>query len=100
VTAGTEDFRLWALALIPDRLAGCAGLAGPRRAGGAATSGGTSDRQRYPGGSGLPAGDFVPADLRLTGEGVRIDQSVLTGESAVVARSPGDAAYSGSVVTR
>ncbi|MEM1362088.1 MAG: plasma-membrane proton-efflux P-type ATPase [Pseudomonadota bacterium] len=44
-------------------------------------------------------GDVVPADLRLTdGKFASIDQAALTGESVPVTKSPGDSAYSGSMV--
>lgn len=45
-------------------------------------------------------GDFVPADLRLLSGSLRIDQSAMTGESADVPRSAGEALFSGSVVRR
>ncbi len=48
----------------------------------------------------LRMGDIVPADLRLTAEGVVLDQSPLTGESVPVERDPGDTAYAGAVVKR
>lgn len=49
----------------------------------------------------LRMGDQVPADLRLVGgSGVRIDQSMLTGESEAVDRSAGADVYAGTTVTR
>lgn len=44
-------------------------------------------------------GDILPADcLVLEGEELKIDQSMLTGESMPVTRGPGALVYSGSVV--
>ncbi len=43
-------------------------------------------------------GDLVPADCAVDEGTVEVDQSVLTGESAVVTRSVGDVAYSASTV--
>lgn len=48
----------------------------------------------------LRAGDFVPADLKLAGGEVRVDQSGLTGESAAVVKAKSDNLYSGSIVQR
>lgn len=45
-------------------------------------------------------GDFVPADVHVAGGEVRLDQSALTGESAEVARAPGEMLYAGAVVRR
>ena len=45
-------------------------------------------------------GDIVPADLTVDTGTVSVDQSVLTGESADVAVTPGGTCYSGSVVHR
>ncbi|MCR2810345.1 MULTISPECIES: HAD-IC family P-type ATPase [unclassified Microbacterium] len=47
----------------------------------------------------LRAGDQVPADaLVVSGRALQIDESMLTGESEPVDKSPGDEALSGSVV--
>ena len=47
----------------------------------------------------LRIGDIIPADARLLqGDPVEVDQSSLTGESLPVARKPGDAVYSGSIL--
>jgi H+-transporting ATPase len=44
-------------------------------------------------------GDIVPADARLLqGDSVEVDQSTLTGESLPVARKPGEAVFSGSII--
>ncbi len=44
-------------------------------------------------------GDIVPADARLLeGDPIEVDQSALTGESLPVARKPGEAVFSGSIV--
>ena len=43
-------------------------------------------------------GDIVPADSTIRDGTVEVDQSVLTGESAVVARSSGETIYSGSTI--
>ena len=43
-------------------------------------------------------GDLVPADCTLDDGTVEVDQSVLTGESAVVTRSAGEVIYSASTV--
>jgi len=45
-------------------------------------------------------GDIVPADCTIIDGTVEVDQSVLTGESAVVTRSSGETIYSGSTVRR
>jgi len=47
------------------------------------------------------AGDIVPADIKLlTGAGMSVDQSALTGESGDVEKAPGGVLSSGSVVRR
>jgi len=47
----------------------------------------------------LRLGDVVPADMKLCGDGsLEVDQSVLTGESLPVNRSPGEVVYSGSAI--
>lgn len=44
-------------------------------------------------------GDIVPADARLLeGDPIEVDQSALTGESLPVARKPGEAVFSGSII--
>jgi cation-transporting ATPase E len=44
-------------------------------------------------------GDQIPVDGRvLTSDGLEVDESLLTGESVAIAKSPGDAALSGSIV--
>ncbi|MDO8151172.1 plasma-membrane proton-efflux P-type ATPase [Isoptericola sp. b408] len=49
----------------------------------------------------LRLGDVVPADVRLLEDAeLHVDQSALTGESLPVTRGQGDAAWSGSVITR
>ncbi len=49
----------------------------------------------------LRMGDQVPADLALVGgSGLRIDQSMLTGESEAVDRLTGASVYAGTTVTR
>ncbi len=45
-------------------------------------------------------GDIVPADIKLLTGTLRVDQSVLTGESRDVNRAPGEVLSSGSVVRR
>jgi H+-transporting ATPase len=48
----------------------------------------------------LRLGDQVPADVRLGGGGgIRVDQSMLTGESEAVDRSAGSTVYAGTTVT-
>lgn len=46
----------------------------------------------------LGPGDLVPADCAVTDGTVEVDQSALTGESAVVARATGEVIYSASTV--
>ncbi|SIT68739.1 HAD-IC family P-type ATPase [Microbacterium sp. RU33B] len=47
----------------------------------------------------LRAGDQVPADAEIvSGRGLQIDESMLTGESDAVDKHPGDEALSGSIV--
>ena len=48
----------------------------------------------------LRTGDIVPADVRLLGAGLTIDQSALTGESAEARKARGDVLPSGSLVRR
>ena len=48
----------------------------------------------------LSLGSVVPADVRLTGGGVLLDQSMLTGESVPVEAGPGFQAYAGALVRR
>jgi cation-transporting ATPase E len=44
-------------------------------------------------------GDQIPVDGRvLTSDGLEVDESLLTGESVSIAKSPGDPALSGSIV--
>jgi len=46
----------------------------------------------------LRLGDIVPADARLDGDSVDVDQSALTRESLPVSCKPGDAVFSGSII--
>jgi H+-transporting ATPase len=46
------------------------------------------------------AGDFVPADVKVADGALEVDQSVLTGESAVVEKKSDDLLYSGSIIKR
>ncbi|HET9019876.1 MAG TPA: HAD-IC family P-type ATPase, partial [Acetobacteraceae bacterium] len=48
----------------------------------------------------LSLGAVVPADLRLAGGGVLLDQSMLTGESVPAEAGPGSTAYAGALVRR
>ncbi len=48
----------------------------------------------------LRMGDFVPADLKLSGGSVVVDQSALTGESEQIAKGEDQVLYSGSMVAR
>ncbi len=45
-------------------------------------------------------GDLLPADVKIVEGFLGLDQSVLTGESGVVDRCPGEIAFSGSAVKR
>jgi H+-transporting ATPase len=45
-------------------------------------------------------GDLLPADLKIVEGSLGLDQSVLTGESGIVDKSPSELAYSGSAVKR
>ena len=45
----------------------------------------------------VAAGEAFPADGVLAGEATSVDESMLTGESAAVARRPGDAVMGGSI---
>ena len=47
----------------------------------------------------LRVGDIVPADVELADGRIEVDQSQLTGESALIDKEPGATAYSGSLVT-
>lgn len=48
----------------------------------------------------LTLGELVPADVRLlTANGLECNESILTGESAAVEKSPGDQAFMGTVVS-
>jgi H+-transporting ATPase len=46
------------------------------------------------------AGDFVPADLKVIADTVEVDQSALTGESAIIEKKTDDLLYSGSIIKR
>jgi H+-transporting ATPase len=46
------------------------------------------------------AGDLVPADLKVASGTLEVDQSALTGESAVIEKTTGDLLYSGSIIRR
>lgn len=48
----------------------------------------------------LRVGDIVPADVRLIGGRLSVDQSTLTGESDPVDLAEGDSAYAASVIRR
>lgn len=48
----------------------------------------------------LRQGDFVPADVTLLSGRLDVDQSALTGESAIIERKTDEALYSGSIVKR
>jgi H+-transporting ATPase len=46
------------------------------------------------------AGDFVPADLKMVAGTLEVDQSALTGESAIIEKKSDDMLYSGSIIKR
>ena len=46
----------------------------------------------------IRSGDFVPADVRLLGGSLKVDQSALTGESQELERNAADTLFSGSIV--
>ena len=48
----------------------------------------------------LRPGDLVPADSTIAAGSIEVDQSVLTGESAPVARKTGDTIYAASTIRR
>ncbi len=48
----------------------------------------------------LRAGDFVPADIKIVGGVVEVDQSSLTGESLSIEKAIKDILYSGSTIKR
>lgn len=48
----------------------------------------------------LDAGDRIPADGILRGPGISVDESMLTGESLPVEKSPADELFGGTLVTR
>jgi H+-transporting ATPase len=45
-------------------------------------------------------GDFVPADLKVVTGTLEVDQSALTGESAIIEKKTSDMLYSGSIIKR
>jgi H+-transporting ATPase len=45
-------------------------------------------------------GDFVPADIKIIGGDISVDQSALTGESLEVEKKAEEIIYSGSIVTK
>ena len=45
-------------------------------------------------------GDFVPADLKVVAGTLEVDQSALTGESAIIEKKTSDMLYSGSIIKR
>jgi H+-transporting ATPase len=46
------------------------------------------------------AGDFVPADVKVVDGTLEVDQSALTGESAIIEKKTDDMLYSGSIIKR
>ncbi len=48
----------------------------------------------------LRSGDFIPADARLVGGGLEVDQSSLTGESLMIGKAVNDTVFAGSTVGR
>lgn len=48
----------------------------------------------------IRVGDFVPADVKILGGEIGVNQSALTGESMEIEKQPGDILFSGSIVTR
>ncbi len=48
----------------------------------------------------LRMGDIVPADCQVSGGEIEVDQSTITGESALVTRAQGTTLYSSSIVRR
>ncbi len=46
------------------------------------------------------AGDFVPADVKVVDGTLEVDQSALTGESAIIEKKTDDLLYSGSIIKR
>jgi H+-transporting ATPase len=48
----------------------------------------------------LRAGDFIPADAKVTEGNVEVDQSSLTGESQMVEKKANEILYSGSILRR
>ncbi len=48
----------------------------------------------------LRMGDFVPADVKVAGGSVVVDQSALTGESEQIEKNPDQVLYSGSMIAQ